>query len=176
MNKYEVLSMKYEGYKSIFNVLLVLVLTIYCLLSTIYLANAETLSSNDLIEKAKELDGKIVAYKGELVTSVLNRGEYSWVNLNDGTNAIGVWCKTSDLKPIAFIGGYGVKGDILEVKGAFRRACPLHGGELDIHAEYIKLLESGYCTGETVDARKIVIAAALFLIILCAVIMFRKRM
>ena len=74
---------------------------VLCSLSLLY---ADTVSSSELIERAKEFDGKAVAYKGEAVTAILNRGEHSWVNLNDGTNAIGVWSKTSDLGAIKFIG------------------------------------------------------------------------
>lgn len=141
--------------------------------STCYAAH---LSSNELIEKAKELDGTTLIYKGELVTAILNRQEYSFINLNDGSNAIGVWCKSPALKLIKFAGDYKHKGDILEVRGVFNRACPSHNGELDIHADEIKIIEHGYLLKERLDPRKIESSIAVFIIILLTVIIFRKKL
>ena len=136
---------------------------------------ADTVSSSDLIERAKELDGKTITYKGEAVTAILNRGEYSWLNLNDGVNAIGVWPQTADLEAVRFIGDYKHKGDVLEVEGVFNRACPMHGGELDIHANVIRVTEKGYALMERMDNVKIILSAILFSAVLAIVIIFRKR-
>jgi len=138
-------------------------------------ARAEDLSSKALIERAKELNGQSVTYKGEVVTAILNRGEYSWVNLNDGDNAIGVWCKSQQLEGVKFIGGYKNKGDILEVKGAFNRACPLHGGELDIHADAIIIIAKGSHVKEQLSQKKSILTAVIFLITLYIIFRFRKR-
>lgn len=143
-----------------------------CQLSASY---AETLSSEHLIKNAKSLDGKSITYKGEVVTAILNRVEYSWVNLNDGDNAIGVWCKSSQLAPIKFIGDYKNRGDMLEVEGKFNRACPMHGGELDIHADSVKIVNSGFSLKERISQRKLTLSTALFLITLSIVVIFRKR-
>ena len=80
---------------------------------------AYTVSSDELIERAKDLDSRTVVYRGELVTGILNRGAHSWINLNDGSNAIGVWCDTDLLKNIKHAGSYKTKGDIIEVEGIF---------------------------------------------------------
>ncbi|MBI4974307.1 MAG: DNA-binding protein, partial [Candidatus Omnitrophica bacterium] len=84
--------------------LLVSVFIAYSLQLTV--CYADSVLSNKLIEKARGLDGTKVTYKGEVVTAILNRGEYSWVNLNDGDNAIGIWCKTASLGMVKFIGDY----------------------------------------------------------------------
>ena len=55
------------------------------------MAYAKSLTSKELIEGENTLDGSIVTYKGEAITAIMNRGEHSWVNLNDGYNAIGTW-------------------------------------------------------------------------------------
>ena len=138
-------------------------------------AHAETVSSSELIEKAKALDGKTVTYKGEAVTAILNRGEYSWVNAHDGANTIGVWSKTSALEAVKYIGDYKHKGDVLEVEGVFNRACPIHGGEMDIHSNVIKVTEKGYALTERMDSAKIILSAILFSAVLAVVIIFRKR-
>lgn len=135
----------------------------------------EAVSSKDLIEKANALDGKFVTYRGEAVTAILDRGEHSWVNLNDGDNAIGVWCNSAMLKDVRFIGDYKSKGDILEVSGIFNRACDLHKGELDIHADSIRITKHGFPVGRRLDKIKTDLAATLFLLTIAVVALFRRR-
>ena len=138
-------------------------------------AYAEIVSSKDLIENANTLDGKTVRYRGEIVTAILNRGEYSWANLNDGDNAVGVWCPSSLLDAVKFIGDYKNKGDVLETEGVFHRACSAHNGELDIHADSVKIIKAGFSVSEGVDSRKLNISAAIFLLTILLVAIFRKR-
>lgn len=95
---------------------------------------APPLSSTELINNAKEYDGKSVVYTGEVIGDVMVRGDFVWVNLNDGENAIGIWLDKETAKEIQFTGSYRAKGDRLEVTGVFHRACIQHGGDLDIHA------------------------------------------
>ncbi|MBN1526485.1 MAG: DNA-binding protein [Candidatus Omnitrophica bacterium] len=139
-------------------------------------AEAQRVSSAELIEKAKEFDGKQVIYRGELVTAILDRGEYSWANVNDGNNAIGVWCLSSALKPVKFIGDYKYKGDVIEVRGVFHRACSLHGGELDIHAESVEVKASGYRVKQWFSVRKLILALALLLLTSYVITRFINRM
>lgn len=137
---------------------------------------AETVASRDLIENAASFDGREVKYKAEAVTAVLDRGSHSWVNLNDGDNAIGIWCEKERLAGVAFIGNYKNRGDILEVEGVFHRACPEHGGELDIHASSVKVVSPGFPADEAPGERRLKAAAALFLIALFIAILFRRRL
>lgn len=139
-------------------------------------SHAETISSNELIEKARSFDGKIVTYKGEAVTAILNRGEHSWINLNDGNNAVGIWCRSSDLNPVKSLGGYKERGDMLEIRGIFHRACPEHGGELDIHADSVKIIELGYKIKEKFDADRLKASAIIFLMAVIIIAIFRKRL
>lgn len=136
---------------------------------------AEYTSSSELIENAKAFDKKTVLYKGEAVTAIMDRGEHSWVNVNDGQNAIGIWCEKRQLGGVKFLGDYKNRGDMLEIEGVFNRACPLHGGELDIHAYRIRVLEPGSKVSERVDRHKLRLAVALFLTTLAVIIIFRKR-
>ena len=165
---------KIQRYKrQVFVVIAVIFLIAYSLQLTAY--GAEVLSSNELIENAKALDGNTVTYEGEVVTAILHRGDNSWVNLNDGFSAIGVWCRAADLKSVKFIGGYEYKGDVLRVEGIFNRACSIHGGEMDIHAKKIFIVKEGYGCAESMETRKLIFAAVLFLAILATVTIFRKR-
>lgn len=135
----------------------------------------EPLSSTVLIEDAKSFDKKEITYRGEAVTAVMNRGEFSWVNLNDGANAIGVWAKRSEIEKIRSLGGYNRKGDIAEVKGIFNRACNMHKGELDIHAHSVDIIKRGYAIEKSPDSSKLKATIALFLLVILIVAIFRRR-
>jgi len=135
----------------------------------------EPASSKELIENAKALDGKTVTYKGEAVTAIMNRGEYSWVNLKDGDNAIGAWCESAQLESVKFLGDYRNRGDILEVEGIFNRACPIHNGEFDIQAVRVSIVKSGFRTEEDVDRNKLKLSIALFLATLAFMVLFKRR-
>ena len=110
------------------------------------------------------------------MTAILDRGEYSWINLNDGDNAIGIWCKSSMTAPVKFIGDYKNHGDVLEVEGVFHRACSEHGGELDIHAVRVSVVSPGYPTRERVNTGRINFSIALFICIALAAAVWRRRL
>lgn len=139
-------------------------------------AENRSCSSQELIGSARILDGGVVTYKGQIITAIMKRGAYSWANLNDGYNAIGVWCNTPSLDGVSALGGYKCKGDILEVTGKFHRACLEHGGELDIHADSVKIVSRGFAIREHVSNARINIGAAFFILTLLAIFAFRKRL
>jgi hypothetical protein len=89
------------------------------------------------------------------------RGQYAWVNINDGQNAIGIWTTGALIKNITYKGSYGFKGDAVEIMGKFNRSCPEHGGDLDIHAQSIRKVTSGKQIFESLDFNKIKIALIL---------------
>ncbi len=135
----------------------------------------EAASSKELIENAKNIDGKSIVYTGEAVTAIMDRGGNSWVNLNDGDNAIGIWCAHALTEPIKYVGDYKNKGDIVEVEGIFNRACPIHGGELDIHASSLKVIKMGYKVRKPFSRKMIGMSAVLFMLTLVAAVISRKR-
>jgi len=124
-------------------------------------ALAQAISSTELINNAKALDGQTVVYKGEVIGDVMRRGDFAWINVNDGQNAIGIWISTALTKQITFAGSYKSKGDIVEVTGIFHRACPEHGGDLDIHAQQMRLIEVGSPRPERASRIKRNVAIAL---------------
>jgi len=104
---------------------------------------AQSLSSTELINNAKQYDGKSVVYEGEVIGDIMARGEYAWINVNDGQNAIGIWIDKRLTRNILYTGSYKSKGDWVEITGSFQRACIQHGGDLDIHAQAIRKLRPG---------------------------------
>jgi len=139
---------------------LILTITILLLFTGVAFG-MESLNLNQLIENAKLTDGQTVIITGEAIGEVLERGNHAWVNINDGTNAMGVWLKLDDAKKIRFFGDYLNVGDKVKVTGIFNKACVEHGGEMDIHAISMEVVEVGYPVNEKVSFRKILIAIIL---------------
>lgn len=129
---------------------------------------AQPVSSAELINRAKEYDGRMISYEGEVIGDIMVRGGYAWLNVNDGANAIGVWLDSALLKDVSSGGSYKTKGDIIEVSGVFRRACKEHGGDLDIHAQALQKKVSGRQIIERVNPAKInltlILAGILFIV------------
>lgn len=120
-----------------------------------HIAYAQSISSTDLINNAKQYDGKVVNYRGEVIGDIMTRGQYAWVNINDGQNAIGIWVVKTLIKDIMYKGSYAFKGDEIEVTGIFNRSCSEHGGDIDIHVQSINNITSGRQIPESLDFNKI---------------------
>ena len=69
---------------------------------------------NTLIENAKEMDGQEVTVQGEVIGERMDRGDFTWININDSTNAIGIWLSKSDADKILNYGNYKYKGDLID--------------------------------------------------------------
>lgn len=131
--------------------LLFLLITYNLQLTTCF---AQSISSTELINNAKQYDGKTVVYAGEVIGDVMRRGDFAWININDGKSALGIWINYSLVKDIVYTGSYKSRGDIVEITGIFQRACPQHGGDLDIHAQAIRKMSSGMPTPEELNLKK----------------------
>ncbi|MFA5039143.1 MAG: hypothetical protein WC732_05625 [Candidatus Omnitrophota bacterium] len=127
-------------------------------------------ASENLISEAAMFDGSTVSYTGEAVGPILPRGDFSWISLHDGKNAISCWIPKSLLGDIRRTGGYGRKGDVVAVIGTFHRSCPEHGGALDIHAKYVMLESPGAALPEYLGTAKIVMSAVSLGVLICLMI------
>jgi len=138
---------------------------------------AQPISSNELIGNAKNYDGKEIAYAGEAVGDVMLRKENAWVNIHDGDNAIGVWMSGSFAKEINYTGSHKSIGDKLEVAGIFHRACPEHGGDMDIHANDVRKIKDGRMISEKTDPAKKGLALILWgvLVLIWILTLFRRK-
>ncbi len=134
---------------------------------------AQSVSSVELINKAKGYDNQIVIYSGEAVGDVMARGEFAWVNVFDGVNAIGIWLAKDEAKGINFTGSFKSRGDVIEAEGIFHRACKEHGGDLDIHAVSLRKIKDGRAVREITDKRKR-ISAVILLGVLCLVLIWTR--
>jgi hypothetical protein len=125
------------------------------------LATAQEVSSTDLIENALTLDGETVTYTGEVIGDILKRGDHTWLNLSDGSNAIGIWVDTEQLGDVSIPGRYEEHGDEVRITGVFHRACREHGGDMDIHAENLELLRAGASVPVGIPAGRLILAVFL---------------
>lgn len=159
----------------IFNTIIVMLMVI---LLPVTICSAEEITNYcDLIENGKILDGKEVTIKGEAIKEPMNRGEYTWINIGDGGgNAMGIWVKSSEMNKINVYGDYKNKGDIVKVTGIFHRACREHGGDMDIHANSISVVEQGKPVLHVLSNRKLIASTALtFMTAALAAIYWKKR-
>jgi hypothetical protein len=139
--------------------------------TAILLANGaagNSVTSDDLINNAKDFDKKEIVYSGEVIGDIMKRDEYAWINVSDGVNAIGVWATNEEADIIKFTGMYNYTGDVIEVTGIFNRACSEHGGDLDIHANKIEVTKQGHPNVAKINYHKIIISG--FLLILAVAI------
>lgn len=143
---------KVQGKSKNFN-FWVVVFTFYFLLLPL-ICFGQSISSTELINNAKQYDGKQVVYEGEVIGDIMARGDYAWINVNDGANAIGIWIEKAQTKDILYTGSYKSKGDRIEVTGVFQRACLQHGGDLDIHAQSLRKISPGKIVVERLNLGK----------------------
>lgn len=122
-------------------------------------ANPNTVSSTELIERPQRWDGQEVTFRGEAIGEAMARGEVVWLHLNDdgyqsmsieeGAPLSGFNTGMAIVVPpgladgIRFFGDYKHRGDIVEVRGIFNAACPEHGGDMDIHAQSLRVVAPG---------------------------------
>ncbi|MCB2299820.1 hypothetical protein [Clostridium tagluense] len=128
----------------------------------------------ELIENGKKIDNSKITLKGEAIGESMNRGKYSWVNISDGSNAMGIWIKNEQVQSIKNFGKYGYRGDLLKINGTFNRACVEHGGDMDIHASSVEIIEVGGKVIIPISDNKKIIATILTLITLTLIFLYKK--
>jgi len=150
-------------------------LVIPCGLHNIYAD--EPVPSSGLISDPKKYDGKIIYYEGEVIGDIMKRGEHAWINVNDGSNAMGIWIKTPLADGIKYAGGYKLKGDIVKITGVFNRICTVHGGDMDIHATDMQIVTEGRETPKNAGFEKMIkaIILAVILLFIVAAGVMKKR-
>ena len=124
----------------------------------------EVLNIDQLVEDSQLYDQKEVSISGEVIGKPMNRGEYVWLNINDGENAIGISVLKKELPDIQYYGSYHEKGDQVIVTGIFFKACKQHGGETDIHGTTVAVVQKGEIITHSVSSSKVMIAVLILLI------------
>ena len=120
-----------------------------------------------LIREAGKLNNKTVIIAGEVIGDVMRRGDFSWFNINDESDMIGIKAPAQMAAKITDAGAFEYVGDIVEIKGVFVRTDRKTGGELYVDAGDIKILKPGYKIFHVVEPLKIKTTLTLSLIMLC---------
>ena len=159
--------------------------------------------SAKMLYEAAEYDGKTVVFTGEIIGDVMKRENGTWINVSDGSNALGIFVSPSLKITLSQIsdtiasnpvpagtqadnsntgslmetslqisdlqaGTYRQSGDRVQITGIFHRACPDHGGDVDIHATALHLVAKGQSTSH--DIRPVMAATAMLLLLPIAVL------
>ena len=127
-----------------------------------------SVSISDLITQSRSYDGRVIATEGEAIGDLMLRGEYGWVNLSDGSSAIGIYALSKQLGQVKHLGRYEVAGDRVRVTGTFYDACPVHSGETDIHASSVEIIRAGSVVGEILDRSRLKLSLELALLVMLA--------
>ena len=135
----------------------------------------ETVKVARLIEESVEADGKRVAIVGELIGDFMPRGDYGWLSVSEESTAVSVWTEKEKVPADTMLGAYGVEGDRVRVTGIMYRACAEHGGDLDIHAETIILIQRGELVAHPVDSSRLAAAIVLGIGGLWAFVLWRRH-
>ena len=153
---------------------LVLVISFLFLLSMTCTASDSIDKINTLIENSISMDGKKVTIQGEIIGEVLERGEYAWINIYDGSNCLGIWIKQDFLSNLNYYGNYKNKGDVIQITGIFHRACKEHGGDVDLHSSDFTIISSGHSMKHSISPQKLGVALILSLLAVSLILYYRK--
>jgi hypothetical protein len=165
MRRYKTQDARYKQYSKINFQIPIWLLVLVCYLSLVTCSFA-LVSGSELVENAHKYDKKVIEFQGEVIGDIMDRGDHVWMNVNDGTRAIGIWAKKEMVSDIAVMGDYTHIGDQVKVTGTFYRADPQHGGDLDIRASKIEVLKTGYKVEHPINRVKVIFAIVLFVLVL----------
>ncbi len=169
-----------------------------CMLAAVSAVSAQSAEppspgSTTLVEDAKDWNGRTVSFTGEAIGEAMRRGTMAWIHLNDdaygladeaGTKlsgfngGIAVWVDARLASRIAFFGDYTHHGDVVEVTGIFYAACPQHGGDMDVHADSLRIARTGHGVARPIGRPRLFAAgmlAALTAFLFLARAILRRR-
>lgn len=90
------------------------------------------------------LDGIAVVFSGEVIGEDLgSHRDWKWLNVLEASSAVGVVVPTEWVERIDRFGDYHNNGTRVQVVGVLNIACEEHGGDLDVHADSLEVLERG---------------------------------
>jgi len=138
-------------------------------------ASPARVGAKALIADPRAYDGREILFEGEAIGDPMRRGDHAWINVLDADAALGVYAPLSDLDTIGAFGSSRAKGDIVLVRGIFHRACPDHGGDMDIHATSVTIVQPGHATPHPVDTLKLILVPVFIALAAGLYVVWRKR-
>jgi len=102
------------------------------------------MSPAEVIAIDRDRDGTRVTVEGEAVGESLRAvGGGRWVNILGDEVGLGIWMTDEMAEKIEHFGDYRYDGDIVRVTGIVNVACEEHGGEFDVHATEVMVVDRG---------------------------------
>jgi hypothetical protein len=141
-------------------VLMVLCILALAAASTYGEAAIPLVGTKALIESPRDYDGKEILFEGEAIGDPMRRGDHAWINVLDSNAAMGVFLPADGLAAISAFGSDKRSGDMVRVRGLFHRACPDHGGDMDIHAYSVEVVSRGVETAHPIGRLRLILAPA----------------
>jgi len=138
-------------------------------------AIATPVGTKELIDHARDYDGREIVFEGEAIGDPMHRGDHAWINVLDSNAAMGVFMPA---RYAAFIANYGSNrrtGDRLRVSGVFHRACPDHGGEMDIHARSVEIIARGTETPHPIEGLRLALVPVFLFLAAIFYYLWRRR-
>ena len=135
----------------------------------------DPVGTKELIEHPRDYDGKEILFEGEAIGDPMGRGGFAWVNILDSNAAMGVFMPAALLPASGNYGSYAAAGDRVLVCGVFHRACPDHGGDMDVHASSVTVLAAGHPTAHHVSRLELALVLPAFLLATALFAVLRKR-
>ena len=145
------------------------------ILALLLSAQVSQVSINDLISNSHEYHESVIEIEAEVILEVLEREDFAWINVNDGSNAIGVYLPIEMTKDIKIFGDYNHRGDIVRIIGVFSRNCDEHGGEIDIHATSLEIVSRGVAVTHKVPQWKWILGLTSFTLSMILLTFHRRR-
>jgi len=131
-------------------------------------------SPDELIGLERHMDGRRVTIQGEAIGEELRAGQdYRWVNLLGESVAVGVYMHEMDAGLIDSFGSYRRTGDIVRVTGILNIACDEHGGDLDVHAQIVEVVEEGQPISRELEAWKLLLVGAALAVFAAQTLVYR---
>jgi hypothetical protein len=142
--------------------------------SPVHAHASEPITPAQAVATAIEDDGSEVVVEGEAIGEALRApGGMRWVNvLGDGT-ALGVVMTAEDAAAIPAFGAYRQRGAALRIEGRLNSACDEHGGDLDLHAERVTVLDDGAEIPHRIHPAKLLLAGASLLATMLLIALYR---
>lgn len=140
-------------------------------------AAAPVVTSTELVEQAADWDGKRVSFTGEAIGGAMERGELTWLHVNDdaygaaeGSTPIrlqgynsgqAVLVPSEIAEQVTRFGAHGQRGDRVTIEGVFHAADPRYGGDMLIEAESLIVTSAGQKLADPVATWKLFALAVL---------------
>lgn len=119
-------------------------------------ATTAVLTPAEAVALALESERTPAVVAGEALGEALTApGGRRWVNIGRSGTALGVVMTAEQAAAVPRFGRYRQRGAALEVSGVLNAACSEHGGDLDLHADTVSVLDEGGAIGDPLHPGKL---------------------